>query len=125
MSNALRKMVKDKYFNKVKQSDFERFESIARREAKSMEKRIKQEVCEEAFYFDMAIALNVLLTEYWKKASKKKIVKFVEECKSLHESCKCGAVSGEDLISILDEYNIVRHNKEKQENSNNDRARKK
>lgn len=108
MSNALRKMQKDKYIKKMTEKDFRRLESIARQNAREVEKKVKEEFYEDAFWHNMAVVLNVLLADYWPKATKSKILMFCNKCKSLHDSCKAGVVSGEELISILDEYNVTR-----------------
>lgn len=116
MSNALRKMQKDKYITKMTETDFKRMEVIARQHARELEKKVKDEFYDDAFWHNMAVVLNVLLTEYWPKATKNKILMFCEQCRSLHESCRAGVVSGEDLIGILDEYQVVRH-RERDENN--------
>lgn len=87
---------------KVKQKGMDnvellRMREIARKEAEKME----NQAIERAFLYMLAIPLNVLFHDYWKKSAKKRATKFIEEVISLYHSVQEGIVSDQELADLL------------------------
>lgn len=50
------------------------------------------DVYRQIFVMMLAIPTNILISDYWKKSSKQRIPKFVDECLNLYEAWMSGAV---------------------------------
>ena len=51
----------------------------------------------------LAIPVNVLVNDYWRKGEKKKAPKFIEDVLSLCEAVECGVVTDEQLAELLED----------------------
>lgn len=80
-------------------NDIWRMKEIAKKQAKAMQ----NEAVEMSFLFMLAIPLNVLVADYWPKAPKKKLEKFIEDVISLYHSVQEGVVTPEELNNFLEE----------------------
>ena len=56
---------------------------MVKESAKKAAKTIEKEATEKAFLYMLAIPLNVLFNDYWKKSAKKRAPKFIEDVMSL------------------------------------------
>lgn len=62
------------------------------------------DVYRQIFVMMLAIPTNILISDYWKKSSKKRIPKFVDECLNLYEAWMSGAVDVGDMVDMVEEY---------------------
>ena len=60
-----------------------------------------KEATEKAFFYMLAIPLNVLASKYWKKSAKKQMPKFIDEVIGMYEAVQNGVVSHEKLAESL------------------------
>lgn len=60
-----------------------------------------KEATEKAFFYMLAIPLNVLASKYWKKSAKKQLPKFIDEVIGMYEAVQNGVVSHEKLAESL------------------------
>ena len=84
--------------------DVAKMKKIADEAAKKMER----EATEKALLYMLAIPLNVLVNDYWKKSAKKRAPRFIADVCSLFESVQSGAVTDLELREFLDEYADIR-----------------
>lgn len=116
--NRLQKQIKTARRAGLTNAELWRMKEIARREAQSMQ----DEAIEKSFLFMLAIPLNVLVSDYWKKAPKKKMEKFTADVISLYHSVQEGVVTPGELRDFLEEMTGLRITAEwikSQENTSN------
>lgn len=74
-----------------------------------MKEETINEAAAKAFFFMLAIPLEVLITEeYWKKSAKKKIPKFINDMIQLYKAYEEGSISMEEMESDLWEFAGIR-----------------
>lgn len=83
----------------ISNNDLLRMKEIARKQAEVATK----ELAEKEFLYMLAIPLNVLFHEYWKKTAKQKAPKFIEEVIKLYGAVQQGVVTAQDLANLLDD----------------------
>lgn len=67
-----------------------------------------QEYMSKAFLMTMGIVLNVLLADYWPKAGKYKIRKFMDTCIELFDAADKGTTKWDEIAEyIYDETGVV------------------
>lgn len=96
MDKARRQQIKARKMG-MSNIDLLKIKESARKSAQSMEK----EATEKAFLYMLAIPLNVLFNDYWKKSAKKRAPKFIEDVMSLYEAVQQGVVSDKQLADLL------------------------
>lgn len=97
--NRVQKQIKRARQAGLTNNDIWRMKEIAKKQAKAMQ----NEAVEMSFLFMLAIPLNVLVADYWPKAPKKKLEKFIDDVISLYESVQEGVVSPEELNDFLED----------------------
>lgn len=99
----MNKNLKNQYNNARKSglsnTDIAKMKEIAKKSAMQMEK----DAVDKAFFYMLAIPLNVLANDYWSKTAKKKMPQFIKDVISLYDSVQEGVVSSEELASLLDD----------------------
>lgn len=99
MNNRMKNQINKARKTGISNVDLMRMKEVAKKEAKKME----SDAVEKAFFYMLAIPLNVLVHDYWSKTAKKKAPKFIEDVISLYESVQAGVVTDEELAGLLNE----------------------
>lgn len=89
----------------------EDIENIRRQEReKAKEKYLKKidETSADILLMMLAIPVNVLINDYWKKTSEKRIPKFIEDCMSLYESFESGAITMSEMTEVVERFSKVK-----------------
>ena len=97
--NNLQRQIKKAKKSGLTNNDLWRMKEIAKKQAQQMQ----NESVEMAFLFMLAIPLNVLVADYWPKAPKKKLEKFIDDVISLYHSVQEGVVTPQELNEFLEE----------------------
>ena len=95
---------------------------MVKESAKKAAKTIEKEATEKAFLYMLAIPLNVLFNDYWKKSAKKRAPKFIEDVMSLYEAVQNGVVSDKQLADLLDELAGVKIDADWMKGNDNEKA---
>lgn len=66
------------------------------------------ETSEEIILMMLAIPVNILVNDYWKKTAIKRIPKFVDDCMSLYQSFEAGAITMSEMIQVVEKYSKVK-----------------
>lgn len=102
--NKFQKQIRKAQKSGLTNTDLWRMKEIAKKQAQSMQ----NEAIEKSFLFMLAIPLNVLVADYWPKAPKKKLKKFVNDVMSLYDSVQDGVVTPEELNDFLYEMTEIK-----------------
>lgn len=97
--NNLQRQIKQAKKSGLTNNDLWRMKEMAKKHTQQMQ----NESVEMAFLFMLAIPLNVLVADYWPKAPKKKLEKFIDDVISLYHSVQEGVVTPQELNGFLEE----------------------
>ena len=95
---------------------------MVKESAKKAAQTMEKEATEKAFLYMLAIPLNVLFNDYWKKSAKKRAPKFVEDVMSLYDAVQNGVVSDKQLADLLDELAGVKIDADWMKGNDNEKA---
>lgn len=91
-----------KQFVKARQKGLSNMEiGLIRAMADKKAEEIRQQETERAFLYMLAIPLNVLVSDYWKDASKEKLQEFMLEICKLYSAVEAGVVTDRELADFL------------------------
>ena len=93
-----------KQMNKARRAGLTETDLLLIREtSKKVAAKVEKEATERAFLYMLAIPLNVLASDYWKKTAKRRTHKYIKDVLSLYAAVQDGIVSEQELADFLKE----------------------